>query len=243
VRRCSCGGEITSGGECSRCRAKRLAQESALAQAASSRVTPVGAPGPDDAQPRFHYDFGRLRIRDEGRAAPPGEQFATARFIGELQDVPTLNGEDAGTVTDGGDAEPLQAGGGGGGCTNICDRAYASSSLNFGGGGVICDGSTKCACAFDVAPLTRGQCPGFDAIVLAHERGHLTDVDCNASGGLHRPPFRDPSAANASECTHRRASITQMDAIIPGAAGTCKTGMQSIRAQLDTWVRANCGSP
>ncbi|PAP76023.1 hypothetical protein BSZ37_05985 [Rubrivirga marina] len=95
---------------------------------------------------------------------------------------------------------------------------------------------------FDVPPLTRGQCPGFDAIVLLHERRHLTDVDCDPSQGLHRPPFRDPSAATASECAHRQESIREMDRIIPGSAGICRTGMQSIRAQLATWVSANCGT-
>lgn len=161
-----------------------------------------------------------------------------AGFIGEIDDTPAI----VPGLTD--ERTPTRTSGstGGGGCTDICNRAYANSSLNSGGGGVICDGATKCACVFDVAPLRKGQCPGFDAIVLNHERQHLTDVDCNPSGGLHRPPFRDPSAANASECTHRRASIAEMDRIIPGAAGICKTGMQSIRSQLNTWVTANCGA-
>lgn len=125
-------------------------------------------------------------------------------------------------------------------CTDICDRAYKDASLNGGGGGVICDGSTKCACAFDVPPLTRGQCPDLDTIVITHETNHLSDVDCDATKGLHRPPFRNPADATKSECTHRKQSITELDGAIAKATGNCKTGMQSIRSQLDTWVKANC---
>lgn len=126
-------------------------------------------------------------------------------------------------------------------CGDVCDRAYKDASLNSGGGGVLCDGSTKCACVFDVPPLKRGQCPDFDKVVTTHETRHLTDVDCDATKGLHRPPFKDPAKANASECEHRKQSITEMDALIPTAKGDCKTGMESIRGQLDTWVKANCG--
>jgi len=171
------------------------------------------------------------------------EAMGAPTFIGDLDEGWPKLAPDAGTAAPGaaaGTPVELAKGGGGGGCTSICNRAYADSSLNDGGGGVICDGATKCACVFDVDPLRRGQCPGFDAIVQAHETRHLGDVDCNPTGGLHRPPFRDPSAATASECAHRRESIAEMDAILPKAAGICKTGMQSIRADLDTWVRANC---
>ena len=98
---------------------------------------------------------------------------------------------------------------------------------------MICDGATKCPCVFDVAPLTRGACPGFDAIVLAHERRHLGDVDCNPSGGICigrrsailRTRWR-PSARIAG------ISIAEMDRIIPGSSGICRTGMTSIRAGL-----------
>lgn len=161
-----------------------------------------------------------------------------AGFIGEVYDTPTL----VPSAVDGGTATEASAKTGGGNCTDTCNRAYANSSLNYGGGGVICDGATKCPCVFDVPPLRRGQCPGFDAIVLRHEQQHLTDVDCNPSGGLHRPPFRDPSNATSSECMHRRQTIAEMNRIIPGASGICRTGMTSIRDQLNTWVTANCGS-
>src|SRR5262249_30076652 len=120
--------------------------------------------------------------------------------------------------------------------------AYKDSSLNHGGGGVLCDGATKCPCAFDVPPLTRGQCSALDDNVLAHERRHLGDVDCDSSKGLHRPKFRDPSKANASECTHRKESIAELDKVIPSQTGDCKSGMQTIRDKLNTWVTANCGS-
>lgn len=179
---------------------------------------------------RVGYSLGELPIW------PPG-------FIGDDIDAPAQMPGGEGAV-------PAAGGGGGGGtrrrggsCAAICDRAYADSSLNGGGGGVICLDSAKCPCVFDVPPLRRGQCPGFDAIVLRHERAHLGDVDCNPTGGLHRPPFRDPSQALGSECTHRRASIAEMDAIIPRARGICRTGMESIRALLNTWVTANCGAP
>jgi hypothetical protein len=166
-------------------------------------------------------------------------------FLGDVDDtIPSLLDGGEGVTDGGGTAEPLKGGDAPAAksCDDICGRAYADSSLNSGGGGVICDGSTKCACVFDVAPLKKGQCPGFDNVVLSHEQHHLTDVDCDPKGGLHRPHFRDQSKAEASECTHRKESIAQMDAIIPKAAGTCKTGMQDIRNQLQTWVTAHCGS-
>ena len=201
--------------------------------------------GTREASTRLHHDFGGIRIAPAQDTAQASRY--RAAFIGEVGDTPVFNGADAGTLdagtadagtsADAGTTSPA----GGGGCTAICNRAYADPALNFGGGGVICDGATMCACAFDVPPLRRGQCPGHDAIVLAHERAHFADVDCNPSRGLHRPPFRDPARAVASECAHRRTSIADIDRILPGSSGICRTGMQAIRGQLNTWVRANCG--
>lgn len=167
-----------------------------------------------------------------------------ASFIGDLDDdVLRLapDGSEATTQEAGSpatEAEPLQSGGGG--CTSLCNRAYADPALNGGGGGVVCEKGVKCACVFDVAPLTRGQCPGFDAIVLAHETRHLPETDCSATAPLSRLGTRSGVDLTTVECTHRRESIREIDAILPGSAGICKTGMQSIRAQLDTWVKANC---
>lgn len=217
LARCACGGAVLAGDECAACRRERVArQPSPLADALAAATLARAA-----------------------QSAP--------EFIGDLEDYPTFDAEwdESSMFVDdggGGDAIPT-AGPSGGGCSSICDRAYASASLNDGGGGVICDGARKCACVFDVPPLKRGACPGFDAIVLTHERRHLGDVDCNPSGGLHRPPFRNPAEANASECTHRRESIAEMDAVIPIAAGSCKRGMEQIRGVLAAWVAANCSSP
>jgi hypothetical protein len=248
-RKCACGGTPGPTGECEGCQKKRLAlQREGLGSGPGTRnhsaISPivhdsVGAPNQSLAlasnilmKPRFARDFSGVPAQTEASTEPT----RYARFIGEVEDTPTLvPGMVGGSGTGG---SPMHVGGG---CPSICNRAYADASLNFGGGGVICDGATKCACAFDVPPLRRGQCPGFDAIVVTHETRHLPDVDCNPSGGLHRPPFRDPSQATSSECTHRRESIAEMNAIIPGAAGSCKTGMTSIRDQLNAWVTANCG--
>lgn len=127
-------------------------------------------------------------------------------------------------------------------CDDICRRARADSSMNGGGGGVVCDGATKCPCAFDLPSfnLRVGECPEFDRIVIVHERRHLTDVDCDATKGLHRPPFRDPSTATGSECTHRRESIGLLDTAIAGGSGDCVTKMRAVRTALDGWVTANC---
>jgi hypothetical protein len=220
-RKCACGRQTVDGGECLECREKRFG----LKRQTNGQ--------PMLAESRFGHDFSAVRVypaAGKGRIQPAG-------FIGEIDDTPCLvPGADGGGGGSGASATRT-----GGGCTDICDRAYADSSLNSNGGGVICDGATKCPCVFDVSPLRKGQCPGFDAVVLAHERQHLPDVDCNPSGGLHRPPFRNPSQGVASECTHRGESIAEMNRIIPRAAGICKTGMISIRDQLNTWVSANCG--
>jgi len=171
-------------------------------------------------------------------------------FLDELEDntfqqLPDETPPTGGPVETGpSDAEPLQGGGGGGSnCSSLCDRAYASPALNYGGGGVVCERGTMCPCVFDVAPLRRGQCPGFDAVVLAHERRHMPESICPANAPLSRlgpPPGVDRTAV---ECIHRRESIAEIDAIIPGAAGICKTGMEQIRARLAAWVAANCGAP
>jgi hypothetical protein len=250
-RKCACGG---SGGECAECKKKK----DTLPNAASTGAL---------TEPRFGHDFGRVRVqaarpvsvpsfngstyeeqRSVGGSCPKCRQegIGSPAYYGDLdKGVPQLT-PDAGApaqTTDAGAPVPKTDAGApaGGDCSSICDRAYANSSLNFGGGGVICDGSTKCACVFDVPPLHRGQCPDFDANVRAHETRHLGDVDCNPTGGLHRPGFRNPSAANASECTHRRESMAELDAVIPRQTGACKPGMQTIRAMLASWVQANCG--
>jgi hypothetical protein len=127
-------------------------------------------------------------------------------------------------------------------CGDICDRAYKDDTLNTGGGGVVCDGATKCACVFDVPPLKRGQCPDFDRVVLTHETHHVTEnnSECDPKGGLHRAKVKDDSKLEATECKHRKESIKELDAVIPKNKGDCKTGMQAIRDLLDTWVKANC---
>lgn len=125
-------------------------------------------------------------------------------------------------------------------CKNICDSAYADPSLNKGGGGVVCEGTTKCACVFDVPPLTRGQCPDFDEVVFKHESRHVSEGDCPDSPGLSRLGPKDPSTLTATECKHRKESIKEIDDALPKAAGACKTGMTTIRGRLDTWVKANC---
>ena len=196
----------------------------------------------------------------DSRTAPVLSEMArhAPGYIGDVTDTPALDASvpapDAGATppTDAGAAPPRDAGAApatdagappAGDCGSICDRAYANPSLNGGGGGVICDGATKCPCAFDVPPLARGACPEHDAIVLAHERQHMSEVDCNPSSGLHRPPFRNPSTGTASECTHRRESIAAIDRALPTSTGTCKTGMTTIRGVLQSWVTANCGGP
>lgn len=169
---------------------------------------------------------------------------SSLNFYGDLEgDILRLAPDGPGETTQeigspGSEAEPLQSGGGG--CTSLCNRAYADPALNTGGGGVVCEKGVKCACVFDVSPLRRGQCPGFDAIVLAHETRHLPETECSATAPLSRLGPRPGVDLMTVECTHRRESIREIDAILPGSAGICKTGMQTIRNGLDAWVKANC---
>lgn len=130
-------------------------------------------------------------------------------------------------------------------CEEICNDAYKDSSLNEQGGGVICDGSTKCACTFDLlhGTIKRGECPELDRIAKKHEERHLVDVDCDASKGLHRPPFKDQSKVASSECTHRHETTAELDEAIRKAGEPCKTKMANERSLLDNWVKANCGGP
>lgn len=188
----------------------------------------------------FGHDFGRVLHADA---------HGLESFYGDLQDGFEKLASDGGPVPmpsntapppvpmDKADKKPKAAD-----CQDICDRAYKDSSLNTGGGGVVCDGATKCPCAFDVPPLTRGQCADFDKVVLTHESKHVKDnnSDCDPAKGLHRAKVRDASKLTATECTHRKDSIKELDAAIPKNKDDCKSGMQSIRDLLDTWVTANC---
>jgi hypothetical protein len=127
-------------------------------------------------------------------------------------------------------------------CDQICAEAYKDPKCNDGGGGVICNGATKCPCVFDVPPATKGECPDLDADVLRHETAHLGEVDCDPNRGLHRPQAKDPSKLIGNECTHRTASRAKLDAAIKTAAEPCKTKMTTIRDnQIDPWLKANCG--
>jgi hypothetical protein len=70
---------------------------------------------------------------------------------------------------------------------------------------------------FSTSPRSRAVCPGFDAIVLAH--GAATSATstaiqpADASAAVPRSFGRD-----GVQCAHRRESIAEMDAIIPGSA-------------------------
>jgi RHS repeat-associated protein len=125
-------------------------------------------------------------------------------------------------------------------CKDICDRAYKDATLNSGGGGVICDGATKCPCVFDVAPTTKGDCPALDKIVLDHETKHLVDVDCDAKKGLHRPPFKEGKDPTAIECEHRKASVKELKDALGASTENCQKRMKVIIESLETWIKANC---
>jgi len=126
-------------------------------------------------------------------------------------------------------------------CQQVCDVAYGDSSLNAGGGGVVCNGTQKCACVFDVPPATRGECPELDKIVMTHETRHLPEVKCDDAEHMYRGEASSVADLIKVECTHRKESIAEMDTAIAGAKEPCKTKMTQIRADLDTWVKANCG--
>jgi hypothetical protein len=126
-------------------------------------------------------------------------------------------------------------------CNDICDTAYADPALNRGGGGVVCKGSTKCACVFDVAPLTRGQCPDFDHIVWKHEIKHIDEGECPPGDGMSRLKAQTAADRTRLECIHRKESIDDIKKALPEAKGNCKTGMETIKTGLEEWVAAhNC---
>lgn len=125
-------------------------------------------------------------------------------------------------------------------CNDICDTAYADPTLNRGGGGVVCKGQTKCACVFDVPPLTRGQCPDLDHIVWKHEIQHIDEGDCPAGDGMSRLKARSAADRTRLECIHRKESIKDIKKALPEQKGDCKTGMETIKTGLETWVTANC---
>jgi hypothetical protein len=125
-------------------------------------------------------------------------------------------------------------------CDDVCERAYKDPNLNKQGGGVICDHGAKCPCVFDVSPLKRGQCPDLDADILAHETKHMPGGDCPSDPAPSRLKPRDPKNLTKEECEHRKASVKNLESIIPKSKGDCKTGIQTIHDRIDTWVKANC---
>jgi hypothetical protein len=217
-------------------------------------------------EPRFAHDFSPIPVYPKApvESQPPVPSFnnqsrfqtlqrkpdcmgtgkSALGFIGELDDgVFGLTPEDAQptpptdapavpTPMDVKDKPPS--------CSDVCDRAYTDSKLNKGGGGVVCDHGAKCPCVFDVPPLKRGQCPDLDTIVLSHETKHVSEGDCGSDPAPHRLGPKDPSTLIPTECKHRKESITELDAAIPNNKGDCKTGMQTIRDGVSTWVKANC---
>jgi hypothetical protein len=158
-------------------------------------------------------------------AAPPA-------FFGDVEDgIPKLMPEAEPTIPQ---PEPMDKTAS---CKGICDRAYATSSMNQDGGGVICDGATKCPCVFDGIFTRRGQCPDFDRIVLRHEESHLQEVDCDPKKELHRPPPRNRSF---SECEHYKLTIPDLKAAIPKARGDCEKEMKKHLNFITVFVRDNC---
>jgi len=127
-------------------------------------------------------------------------------------------------------------------CDDVCANALKDPSISKSdGGGVICDGNRKCPCFFGLPGAKPGDCPGLEKIVKDHEKEHFGDVDCDSKKGLHRPPFKLGVDQTASECSHRKQSIKDLDAAILGASGQCKKAMEDAKNGLQSWVSANCG--
>jgi hypothetical protein len=129
-------------------------------------------------------------------------------------------------------------------CDDICNRAYRDPALNGGGGGVVCSGTKKCPCVFDLpgAGITRGECPLMDAVILAHEQRHVSEGECPGTEGLSRLGPSDPSTLIPTECVHRRESIEEMNDAIRNSGEPCKSKMQVVQDGLRRWVAANCGA-
>ena len=126
-------------------------------------------------------------------------------------------------------------------CATICNMAYADSTLNQGGGGVVCLNGIKCPCAFDVAPARRGECPELDADVIEHEKKHIRESAC-PDKKLCRATFAPPMDARKRECEHRRAStLNLMRAINSGfVTPSCKQKLNVIVPRVQSWIWQNC---
>jgi len=238
-RKCSCGG---AGGKCDACKKKEATLQRSPAQ-------PLSAPAQKSFNPLRGHDFSRMRILANAGAHESGSFVPTLirtphpGFLSGIDERLQDELQPGQVPADAGHAKPQEKKARG--CKEICDDAYKDPALNGAGGGVICDGATKCACTFDIpvgTGIKRGECPEIDSIAAKHEARHLPDVDCDASKGLHRPPFRDQSKANASECTHRKETSDELSEAMKKAAEPCKTKMGDLKSVLDTWVKANCGA-
>jgi RHS repeat-associated protein len=132
-------------------------------------------------------------------------------------------------------------------CPTICNRAYADSNLNFGGGGVVCLNGIKCPCSFDV-PLDRGrqfarrgECPVLDEEVISHEIKHVPESFC-PNRNLCRGKFPPPTAGNNLECQHRREStLNLMRAInVDYVTPVCRQKIQAVIGDIQGWIVRNC---
>jgi hypothetical protein len=96
-RKCSCGGNVTSGGECEACKKKKELQRRAT-QASSPQVAPpivhevLQSPGqPLDAatrayfEPRFGHDFNRISLRSSGEYQRSGLSIGSSDSPAERQ--------------------------------------------------------------------------------------------------------------------------------------------------------------
>lgn len=126
-------------------------------------------------------------------------------------------------------------------CEEICAEANEEPTMNAGGGGVICCGSTKCPCAFDQPDvgIKRGQCPAIDKIVVNHEEKHMPEVTCDPTKDLQRPFVTGNEAA--IECPHVIQSWKELKAAMKNEQdATCKAAMEAIMTQLEVYINTKC---
>jgi hypothetical protein len=103
-------------------------------------------------------------------------------------------------------------------CNTIC-QDYAKAhpeDADAAGGGIVCAGSTRCACIWNTPRHTIGQCPEIDDCAFAHEKGHCDEVqECDPCiPGPYRPFLKDSMKAREAECSKRGPEADCLAALV-----------------------------
>jgi RHS repeat-associated protein len=129
-------------------------------------------------------------------------------------------------------------------CDQVCAQANRDPTLNYGqGGGVFCFGKLMCACVLSTSSTgaVPGECPGFDACVLAHEVSHFHGCTCDPRAGLQEAgEHLTPYQLHQEERKLRRGSIACLEGMMLLSSLHCQGVIVALLVILIRNVEHDC---